>query len=59
MALTFYGNMLINSNEKRKEEAEEYMRYSDQISAQLPAWHDKLDNMYMPKFELWLIFIIC
>ena len=52
MALTFYGNMLINSNEKRKEEAEEYMRDSDQISAQLPAWHDKLDNMYMPKFEL-------
>ena len=52
MALNFYGRMLLESNELRKSEAEQYIRHSEEISDLLPPWFDKLDNMYVPPFEL-------
>lgn len=52
MALNFYGRMLLESNELRKSEAEQYIRHSEEISNLLPPWFDKLDNMYVPPFEL-------
>ena len=51
MALNFYGRMLMG-NPKRHSEAQEYIKQSEQIAKEMPFWYDKLDNIYMPKFDL-------
>ena len=40
MALNFYGRMLLDSNIKRKSEADDYIKQSDSIIEKLPKWHD-------------------
>lgn len=52
MALNFYGRMLLDSNPRRKSEAEEYLNQSEVIQSKLAPWQDKIDNVYMPHFEL-------
>jgi len=52
MALSFYGRMLLDSNPRRKSEAEEYINQSEVIQSKLAPWQDKMDNVYQPDFEL-------
>ena len=51
MALNFYGRMLM-ANPKRAREAQDYIKQSEQIAQDMPFWYDKLDNIYLPKFDL-------
>lgn len=51
MALNFYGRMLL-SIDRRQAEAQTYLKQSEQIAKDLPYWYDRLDNLYMPKFDL-------
>ena len=51
MALNFYGRMLM-SNEKRHSEAQDYLKQSEQIAKDMPYWYDKMDNIYLPQFDL-------
>lgn len=51
MALSFYGNMLKESNPNRTSEATEYLQHSNEMKARLPRVR-LFENMYMPKFEL-------
>jgi len=51
MALNFYGRMLL-ANPKRESEAKEYLKQSETLGRSLPHWYDKLDNIYMPGFDL-------
>ena len=51
MALNFYGRMLMG-NPKRQSEAQGYIQQSEQIAKEMPYWYDKLDNIYIPKFDL-------
>ena len=51
MALNFYGRMLM-ANPKRQREAQDYIKQSEQIAQDMPYWYDKMDNIYIPKFDL-------
>ena len=51
MALNFYGRMLV-SNPDRAREAQDYIKQSEQIAEKMPFWYDKIDNIYLPKFDL-------
>jgi len=51
MALNFYGRMLL-ANEKRKSEAEDYIKQSEIIAQRMPYWYDKIDNIYLSSFDL-------
>ena len=51
MALNFYGRMLLQ-NPKRESEAKEYLKQSETLAESMPRWYDKMDNIYMPKFDL-------
>ena len=51
MALNFYGRMLL-TNPKRQAEAKEYLKQSETLAKNLPRWYDKMDNIYMPGFDL-------
>ena len=51
MALNFYGRMLM-SFPKRQREAQDYIKQSEQIAADMPHWYDKLDNIYIAKYDL-------
>ena len=51
MALNFYGRMLL-TNPKREQEAKEYLKQSETLAKHLPRWYDKMDNIYMPDFDL-------
>lgn len=52
MALSFYSNMLAETNPNRKTEADEYRENSAAIQKSFPPWFDKMDSVYMPEFEL-------
>ena len=51
MALNFYGRMLM-ANPKRQKEAQGYIKQSEQIVQGMPYWYDKLDNIFLPSFDL-------
>ncbi len=51
MALNFYGRMLM-ANPKRHSEAQGYIKQSEQIAEAMPFWYDKMDNIYLPNFDL-------
>ena len=51
MALNFYGRMLMQ-NPKRETEAKEYLKQSEIIAKNMPHWYDKVDNIFMPSFDL-------
>ena len=50
MALNFYGRMLM-ANPKRQREAQDYIKQSEQLAADMPHWYDKLDNIYLPSLD--------
>jgi hypothetical protein len=52
MALNFYGRMLLGHNEKRKQEAEDYLRQSEALAEMMPYWYDKMDNIHLSEFDL-------
>ena len=52
MALNFYGRLLMASDEKRLSEAQDYLKQSEQIVKAMPYWYDKMDNIYLPQFDL-------
>jgi hypothetical protein len=51
MALNFYGRMLLD-NPKRTNEANSYLKQSEELSARMPYWYDKIDSIYMAKWDL-------
>ena len=51
MALNFYGRMLLTFNSRQKE-AQDYITQSEKIAAAMPFWYDKMDNLYLPSFDL-------
>lgn len=51
MALNFYGRMLM-SNPDRAREATDYIKQSEQIAEKMPYWYDKIENIYIPAFDL-------
>ena len=52
VALNFYGRMLLGQNEKRKHEAEDYLKQSEALAEMMPYWYDKMDNIHLLDFEL-------
>jgi hypothetical protein len=51
MALNFYGRLLLQ-NPQRQSEAHNYLKQSELLAQQIPYWYDKIDNIYMPGFDL-------
>lgn len=40
------------SNPDRAREATDYIKQSEQIAEKMPYWYDKIENIYIPAFDL-------
>lgn len=51
MGMNLYGRLIIK-NRMREQEASRILKQSEQLAAQLPYWHDKIEHLYLPEFDL-------
>jgi len=51
MGMNFYGRMLLK-NPMRESEATKLLKASENLASQLPYWYDKIEQIYLPDFDL-------
>eukprot|EP00347_Sterkiella_histriomuscorum_P014449 403360823 len=51
MGMNLYGRMLMK-NKETQEEAGKYLRLSEKAGAMLPYWYYKIEQLYIPEFDL-------